>query len=504
MKYGETIMSQRLQEARAYEENAEKRIPGSARPAFHLTARVGWMNDPNGFSYYQDKYHLFYQYYPYKTTWGPMYWGHAVSSDLIRWDFLPAALAPDRDYDRNGCFSGTAIELPDGTHALYYTGVRNEKRADGTTEGVQTQCIAFGDGVDYTKYEKNPILDERDLPEGTCRFNFRDPKIWRKSDGSYRLLIGNRSVDDYDGKLQLYSSLDGLDWTFVKTLSENRGRYGRMWECPDIFPLDGKTILVVSPQDMLATDNEYHPGNGTVAIVGSYDDETDTFTEESDQTLDSGVDFYAPQTIETPDGRRVMIGWMQNWDTLEPPTHGRAWFGQMSTPRELRLRNGRIVQTPIRELEKYRRNPVHCSDVLVSGSLTLNGVRGRCIDLEIELEAADPDELYQKYSVHFAEDSNVHSSVSYKPQKQSLKIDRRASGIRRAFLTERAARIGSVNGRIKLRIILDRFSVEVFANDGENVLSMTLYTDQSADGISFHCDKPVRMKLTKYDLVVSD
>lgn len=496
-------MSQRLQEVRSFEEDAEKRIPECARPMFHLTARAGWMNDPNGFSYYQGKYHLFYQYHPYKTIWGPMYWGHAVSDDLVRWKFLPAALAPDQEYDQDGCFSGTAIELPDGTHALLYTGVRNENQDDGTIEGVQTQCVALGNGVDYVKYEKNPVLDERDLPEGASRFDFRDPKIWRKGDGSYRLLVGSRSVRDFDGKLQLYSSPNGLDWTFLKTLIENRDRFGRMWECPDIFPLDGKTILIVSPQDMLATDNEYHSGNGTVAIIGSYDDETDTFIEESNQTLDSGIDFYAPQTVETPDGRRVMIGWFQNWDTLKPPTHERAWNGQMSTPRELHLRNGRIVQSPVRELETYRRNPVRYSDVLFSGSLKLDGIRGRCLDLEIELEADDPNDLYQKFTINFAENESFHSSVSYKPGKGSLKIDRRYSGTRRAFLTDRAAKIQSVNGRIKLRLILDRFSVEVFANDGENVLSMTLYTVQSADGISFHCDKPVRMNITQYDLCVS-
>ena len=117
------MTSQTLREARKYEEASEKMIQKEERPDFHLSVRTGWMNDPNGFSYYKGRYHMFYQYYPYETKWGPMHWGHAVSSDLLHWDYLPAALAPDEAYDRDGCFSGSAVELPDGRQLLMYTGV---------------------------------------------------------------------------------------------------------------------------------------------------------------------------------------------------------------------------------------------------------------------------------------------------------------------------------------------------------------------------------------------
>ncbi len=108
------MISQTLRDARKYEETMEKKIGSENRPGFHLAARVGWMNDPNGFSYYKGKYHLFYQYNPYDSHWGPMHWGHAVSKDLLHWEYLPAALAPDADFDRDGCFSGSAAVLPDG------------------------------------------------------------------------------------------------------------------------------------------------------------------------------------------------------------------------------------------------------------------------------------------------------------------------------------------------------------------------------------------------------
>ncbi len=142
----------------------------------------------------------------------------------------------------------------------------------------------------------------------------------------------------------------------------------------------------------------------------------------------------------TPDGRRVMIGWMQNWDTCQQRTTDVLWFGQMSLPRELSVKNGRLYQTPLRELEAFRSNKVVYRNVTFSDVTELEGIRGR--------------------------------------------------------------RVNTVNGELKLRVILDRFSVEVFVNDGEQVLSAILYTGQSADGISFYADGTVNMDIVKYDLIV--
>lgn len=195
-----------------------------------------------------------------------------------------------------------------------YTGVARERQADGGHREVQTQCLAVGDGTDYVKYEKNPVLDQKDIPEGGSRYDFRDPKMWREEDGSYRCVIGNRPADG-SGQILLFTSPNGFEWHFKKVLAENRNRFGKMWECPDFFPLDGKWVLIISPQDMLPSGFEYHNGNGTLCLIGDYDQETEDFTEQSNQSIDYGIDFYAPQTVLTPDGRRVMIGWMQNWDT---------------------------------------------------------------------------------------------------------------------------------------------------------------------------------------------
>ncbi len=494
------MVSQTLREARKYEEASEKRIMPEERPAFHLSARTGWMNDPNGFSYYNGEYHMFYQYHPYDSHWGPMHWGHAVSADLLHWQYLPAALAPDELYDRDGCFSGSAIVLPDGRHLLMYTGVVKEYLRNNEISEVQTQCIAVGDGINYEKYEKNPVLDEKDLPEGCSRFDFRDPKIWKKADGTYCCIAGNRPADG-SGQILLFTSMDCFQWTFKKVLSANRDRFGKMWECPDFFELDGKRVLLISPQDMLPRGFEYHNGNGTLCLIGEYDENTDTFTEEGNQSIDYGIDFYAPQTILTPDGRRVMIGWMQNWDTCTQHRTNQPWFGQMSLPRELSVQGGRLYQKPVEELESMRSGKTVHKNVSFTGTIRLDGVKGRRIDMELNLRPAGEGDIYRKFAVRFAQNDRYYTSFSFRPRESILKVDRKFSGSRRAVIYQRRCLVADRGGELKLRLILDRFSVEAFINDGEQVMSATIYTEQEADGISFFADGTVCMDVVKYDLV---
>lgn len=493
------MTSQTLREARKYEEASEKLINKEERPDFHLSARTGWMNDPNGFSYHDGKYHMFYQYYPYDSKWGKMHWGHAVSEDLLHWEYLPAALAPDEAYDRDGCFSGSAITLPDGRQLLMYTGVLKEHQANGAFCEVQTQCLAVGDGVDYEKYEKNPVLDAKDLPEGCSRFDFRDPKIWQKEDGTFCCVAGNRPADG-SGQILLFHSVDGFAWNFRKILVSNNNRFGKMWECPDFFELDGKWVLLTSPQDMLPSGFEYHNGNGTLCLIGEFDEETDTFTEQHNQSIDYGIDFYAPQTVFAPDGRRIMIGWMQNWDTCNLHSSEKAWFGQMSLPRELFIKNGRLYQRPVKELDEMRCNQVVHENISFSGTIHLDGVKGRRVDMEVMLRPGDTEELYRKFAIRFAQNDQYHTSLSFRPYESVLKVDRKCSGSRRAIIHQRRSLVNSSKGELKLRLILDRFSVEVFVNDGEQVLSMTMYTSQEADGISFFADGNVSIDVVKYDL----
>jgi beta-fructofuranosidase len=494
------MISEILQKARQYEEKYGAFISNQERPVYHLSPKVGWMNDPNGFSMYDGKYHIFYQYHPYSTQWGPMHWGHAVSSDLLHWQFLPAAIAPDMPYDKDGCFSGSAIEMDDGKQLLMYTGVERVQGEDGRMQDIQIQCLATGDGENYEKYEGNPVLTQKDIPAGFSLNDFRDPKIFRNPDGSYGCVLGNRT-EDGSGAIVLYRSEDGFHWSFQSILDRSYNEFGRMWECPDMFHLDGQDVIITSPQDMSALGMEFHSGNGTMALMGRVEDSK--FLRDNVQAIDYGLDFYAPQTLEAPDGRRIMIAWMQNWDTTGGCPEGAKWFGQMTTPRELTIRNDRLIQNPIRELEALRGRRVAYKNVPVHEEVSLTGVYGRVVDMTVTIKPGD-NKGYERFRVKFAKGSQHYCSVSYRPGTSTLRLSRTHAGFNRDFVHERKCMVRNQSGEIKLRILLDRYSAEVFVNDGEQALTMTFYTPQTAEGISFECTGNALVSVEKYEILTAE
>lgn len=493
------MTSEALQKARNFEAQYGPHIPAGERPVFHATPTIGWMNDPNGFSVYKGEYHLFYQYHPYSNEWGPMHWGHLKSRDLLCWERLPAAMAPDMPYDTSGCFSGSAVELPDGRQMLMYTGVQRSRNPDGFIQEIQTQCIAVGDGIDYEKYDGNPVLNEKDLPQGGSPVDFRDPKIWREDDGTYYAAIGNRAEDN-SGAILLYRSMDGFKWELVRVLDQCHNQYGKMWECPDFFSLDGKYVLFTSPQEMNPVGLEFHAGNGTVCLIGDYVPAGDGFYRQFVQAIDYGLDFYAPQTLLTDDGRRIMIAWMQNWATVGgKPNHCR-WFGQMTLSRELSVKDGRLFQNPIKELEDYREQRVIHHKIPVSGEINLPGIQGRVLDMTVTVRPIG-NESYRWFRIRIAKDGEHETIIRYRPSQGTVKLDRTRSGLPHDIVHTRSFFVRPRNGEIKLRIVLDRYSLEVFVNDGEQAASAVIYTRQEADAITFEAGGAVLMDVEKYDLV---
>ena len=492
------MTNRKLLDARDFLEKYLPFAPKDDQPAFHVTGGIGWINDPNGFSCYQGEYHLFFQYYPYANTWGPMHWGHVKTKDFIHWERLPVALAPDRDYDRDGCFSGCAVEMPDRRQLLMYTGVRRVRQEDGTVKDYQTQCVAIGNGTDYEKYHGNPVLTADDLPEGGSALDFRDPKIWQE-EGTYYMVVGNRPADG-SGSILLYESRDCLHWSFVSVLAACHNQFGRMWECPDFFPLDGKHVLLTSPQEMTAMGLEFHPGNGTVCFIGEYDRQAHHLIRETVQAVDYGIDFYAPQTLETPDGRRVMIAWMQNWETSNCRDDRLRFFGQMTLPRELSIREGRLIQNPVRELEACRGVKIAYQNVMVCGETNLQGIRGRIIDMTVTVHPANKSALYRRFRLGVARDGERCTTIRYKPESNTVRIDRTRSGFPHDIVSIREFLVRPRQGEIKLRLILDRYSMELFVNDGEQAASFTLYTPQDASAITFDSDGEVLIDVEKYEL----
>lgn len=489
-----TPISVQLQKARDYQDQAVKTMKLAKKPYFHVAAPVGWINDPNGFSCYQGEVHLFYQYHPYDYLWGPMHWGHVKTTDFIRWEQLPVALAPDQRYDDFGCFSGSAVEWK-GKHVLVYTGVSKSVGDEGYTAVIQTQCIAVGDGIDYEKIDTNPVILSDSLPKGSSTEDFRDPKAWVVGDEVY-LVVGSRA-EDSSGQIPLYRSKNLSDWEFLGIIDQCNNQYGKMWECPDFFELDGKQILLVSPQEMKGGGMEIHNGNTTLCIIGNFDSDTYAFQRESVSCIDSGLDFYAPQTMMTEDGRRIMIGWMESWDN-HMYTKEFGWSGMMTIPRELSIVKEKLHQNPIREIEKYYKDTVTHSIGRFEGSIQLSRVEGRCSDLSVEVV----DGEYQEFSIYLACGKKEFTRLCYDRRKGIFEIDRENSGLARDVIGLRRIKVADREGKIKLRVILDRYSIEVFINDGEQALSTLIFTEEEANGIEFHTDGYAQMEVLFHQIQV--
>ena len=480
-----------------------------------------------------------------------MHWGHAVSKDLISWKYLPAAMAPDTDYDGAGCFSGTAITLPDGRQLLMYTGCGDSSK-DPLQKGrwLQTQCVAVSEeqpdgSIEYVKYEGNPVVKEEDLPEYCDAYEFRDPYIWRASDGTYRALAaaGRTGEIGEDGnylhekgtQLLLLRSDDGFKWEFDKVLFEDHRKIGVMWECPNFFELDGKQILIASPMDMHAEADEaigsvrFPQGNNVCCIAGEYDEDAEIFTPDGGyEPVDIGLDFYAPQVMEAPDGRHIMIGWMQDpknanfasaQDDISQPgllyavpmdhpdgyvhgPEGSCIFGQMTVPRELKYRDGKLYQWPVREFCEYRKDRLDYDGVMLKDEeRSFDGISGRSIELEIEIAPREVGAaLYREFTLDFAKDEDHFIRLSYKPARSLITIDRGRSGQCSEIISRRSYRAAYADGSLSLRILIDRWSAEIFVNGGEQVMSLTYYTPVDAEGITFSADGTIAMDIVAYHI----
>ena len=300
-----------------------------ARPRYHFTAPAHWLNDPNGTIYHDGYYHLFYQHHPYSDEWGPMHWGHARSSDLLRWEHLPIALYPEGDDVENGIFSGcVAINLL-GQPMAFYTRANHPKQP-GTPDDF-TQAVAFG-SQDLMVWEKReqPLLT-RTGPAADYLADWRDPFIFH-TEGRTFLTVG------MTGKgLPIYEAMDEafLQWEHRGILAENDA------ECPNFFAVDGHWLYLRSPF------------NNILYEIGDFDLDTLTFSPETSGRYDwSEFDhssYYATNHLYAPDGRSILFGWVRGWES------GHGWNGAMGIPREVHIGADGILRTPpIAEMASLR------------------------------------------------------------------------------------------------------------------------------------------------------
>lgn len=425
---------------------------GKMRQRYHFMAEEGWINDPNGLIFYRGKYHFFYQYNPYDAYWGAMHWGHAVSSDLLHWEYLPVALAPSEPYDNHkegGCFSGSAIEF-NGKLYLFYTGTTNY--GDGF---VQTQCVACSeDGICFDKYDGNPVIT---APEGYDQANFRDPKVW-EHDGKFYLLCGARK--DNLAKALIYVSEDLLHWEFLNVLAESRGELGYMFECPDFYPLGDKYVLMFSPMGLQERTSLY--------LVGDMDYKTGKFHHSVMGEIDWGFDFYAPQSFLDPKGRRLIVGWANAWDWMPwwkdwGPTFKEQWCGSFNIPREVRLMPDSTLQfLPIEELAGLRKDPsVRYAVEVQDKPVDIGGGDGIAYDTSLILDLQKTTAT--TVTLELRSDGRSRSLITLDLQNGEMTFNRNESdgwsrGCSRSPLPLKGKQL------LDIRILCDQSSIEVFSN----------------------------------------
>ena len=511
-------------------------MTGTYRPRYHASVPAGWSNDPNGTIWYRERAHLFFQHYPYKPQWGTMHWGHMVSKDLIRWEPLPVALRPEEPYEAVcGCCSGSAIEK-DGKLWLLYTAAQPT---------LQRQCLAVSEdgGVSFRKDPGNPILTADMLSDEVSPLDFRDPRLFEK-DGDYYFIAGIRLLREEDkaaaaaaagvpsvpaelrspsagnlsgaesenpglGNLILCKSRDLRHWSYVGHLLDPQPELAPeyfdlhgVYECPDYFELDGYEVLLTSPQNLPQMGLRYQNVHSGLYMLGKLDFAAGRFRIDTVGEADAGFDFYAAQTLKLPDGRIVMIAWKEMWDRTYP-TQAEGWAGTYTLPRELRVREGRLIQRPIRELEQYRAAPV-CRDRLrVDGNAAVDGISGTVMELHCTLRPGEAE----RAGLRLFCGTEHETLLYYDRAENALVLDRSRSGLplkgrEKDVQLRRCA--PERTDEIALELFLDVSCLEVFIDGGRSVMTANVYPDPEDTGVVFFSDGgPAEFtEICKYDIVV--
>ena len=425
-------------------------------PVFHITGERGWINDPNGLIYYKGQYHAFYQHYPDDIRWGPMHWGHVVSDDLTNWKYLPIALAPGDDCDKNGCFSGTAI-VHDGRLWLMYTGFIENQGGESIR---QVQCLAeSSDGISFKKH--GIVIGEELLPEGYAPCDFRDPKVWRHGD-CFWCIVAARKVSGR-GRILLFKSPDLFKWEFVNDLF-GKDSAGTMIECPDYNETLGYLLFC---EQFQPNEGKEHLNIHTCRYaVGRINYSTGMFEEASRGIVDYGFDMYAPQTFA---GKDNLIGWLNMWDR-NVPSEKYGFAGMLTCARDLSVKDGRLCQEPAVKANEVFNQAVtdKLSDNVTCGVVTIKATDLESLDLKMR-SAGDSFTSLALVNGEWVFDRSKSGEEIRGAEKDTDSVN----GIRRMPYSGKK--------EITLTIVMDEFSVEIF-EDGR-VLSSTIYPPLGADGL---------------------
>jgi fructan beta-fructosidase len=469
---------------------AEGRYGERYRPQFHFSPQVNWTNDPCGLVYAFGKYHLFFQHNPFANVWGHMSWGHAVSSDLVHWKQLPVAIRED---EKAAIFTGSSIFDATNTSGLcqssrrgcivsIYTGFTPKT---DTAPEKQTQNLAFSqDGLTWTKYARNPVLD-------LGRSDTRDPKVFWYAPAKYWVMV---IVQANDKKVRLFSSSDLKEWRPLSDFGP-QGATGGVWECPDLYtlPVQGQAGKMRWILKIGLNPGHISGGSGEQYFIGQFDGKTFTPDEANGAIhwLDYGRDCYCALTFNHEPNPQVprMIGWMNNWQyAAGVPTS--PWRGAMTLPRDLSLANVngglQLLQRPIEALRSLRTKEFDYeggSNADLNRKLEVWPYRGQTFEIEASIRVGQAGLIAWKI-LQGEDDETV---VGFDAAKGQLFVDRSKSAatqFSKAFPSRTVAPLTLGNGPLKLHIFVDRSSVEVFAQDGAVAMTNLVFPKPGSTGLS--------------------
>ena len=474
------------------ENSAEERARVAADPdrlAFHIQPEAGWLNDPNGLVQVNGIYHIYHQYNPFDAArGGATMWNHLSTQDFVHYRDHGPALFPDAAVDASGAYSGSAFverescaggareSAESGRIHYFYTGnVKHTDRDDYdyVLTGREANQIHLVTNDPCELGEKRVVLTNADYPADiSC--HVRDPKVL-EHDGTYYMVLGARTRDDI-GCALVYTSCDLDHWTYTTriTLPEH---FGYMWECPDLFFLDGELVLVCCPQGVPAEGFDYQNAHQCVFFRVQADFSKSSFELVDDghpRMLDHGFDFYAPQSFEDEQGRRIAFGWVGLPDPdYDNPTVSRGWQGALTVPRELHLRDDKLVQLPVAEVEALRgdAHELACGEQMDEP--------GRVFELLVTCGGAKELKL------------NLRAGVKLAWFDGMLTLDMVGDGYGR---TVRSAALDRLDD---LRILSDTSVLEIFANGGETVFTARTYSDAAP---ALFCESDVPAEVTYYQL----
>ena len=446
------------------------------RPQIHFSPPENWMNDPNGMVFHNGVYHLYYQYYPDSTVWGPMHWGHATTSDLIHWENHPIALYPD---SLGYIFSGSAVVDENNTSGFGKEGKiplvaifthHDPKAEKESPTTVENQSIAFSldDGYTWTKYTGNPVLKNPGIRD------FRDPKVFWFEGGKKWILTLAAS-----DQIIFYSSPDLKTWTKESEFGKEFGAHGGVWECPDLFSLQykGETIWV-----LIVNINPGGPNGGSAAqyFTGQFDGKTFIPYQTDTRWADYGPDDYAGVTWSNTGARKIFLGWMSNWQYANVvPTV--KWRSASTLPRDLTLEKigdrYLLCSLPVGEIQKITGTPVALEN-LSGNDLDLTQKIG-ILTGPARLQIAS--DTIQTFSLTLSNKSGEKIMIGYDKSQNSYFIDRSKAGnvtFTNGFGVRHTAPRLSHDQHLVLDIVIDDASVELFADNGLSVMTSIFFVNE--------------------------